>query len=253
MSDSSTNKIQKFTADGTFVSQWPATSPKALATDPQGSVYSIDQNTGQIQRFSSDGQQMTPLTVTTDPSRYSPLDISINANGDIYVSIQNSGIQKLDSQGKPAGEISFTAESVGNFRTLAGIAIDPSNNAVYALDDADDRVQKFTLDGEFVSQWWTTGLTGQATDIAVDQDGNVYVLGGNVAKFTGDGSLIGSWGSQGDGDCELQGPMALAIDSRNVVYIADSGNYRIQAFSPDGVYLGQWPVGDSGEATGQQV
>ena len=58
-----------------------------------------------------------------------------------------------------------------------------------------------------------------------------------------------SWGSNGSGNGQFAIAQGLAVDNDNNVYVADTGNDRIQKFSSTGAYLGQW--GSTGGANGQ--
>jgi sugar lactone lactonase YvrE len=118
---------------------------------------------------------------------------------------------------------------------------------IYVLDTANDRVQKFTIDGEFLLEWGQTGTeNGQFQSprgIAVDAAGNVWVSDtGNhrVQKFDGDGNFLLAFGSQGAGDGQFESPLGLRTDPAANAYVADSGNHRVQKFSSQGVYQSQW-------------
>jgi DNA-binding beta-propeller fold protein YncE len=50
--------------------------------------------------------------------------------------------------------------------------------------------------------------------------------------------LVDTWGSEGSGPGQFNQPKGLALDLDGNVYVADSGNDRIQMFDPDGVFLG---------------
>lgn len=71
--------------------------------------------------------------------------------------------------------------------------------------------------------------------------GNIYVVengAGRVAKRTEGGDLIRYFGGPGKGPGQLERPMAIAADPlRKRLYVADSQNHRISAFSLDGHFL----------------
>ena len=76
------------------------------------------------------------------------------------------------------------------------------------------------------------------TDVAWDAAGNIYVVDGlgnsRIAKFDKNGKFVRSWGQTGTGPGQFRQPRAIAIDAQGLVYIADTGNRRIQVFDGDG-------------------
>jgi len=66
----------------------------------------------------------------------------------------------------------------GQFVDLYGVAL-ASDGSVYVADSGNNRIQKFTSEGVFVSKWGTEGTgDGQFVDphgVAVASDGSVYV------------------------------------------------------------------------------
>jgi tripartite motif-containing protein 71 len=156
------------------------------------------------------------------------------------------------------------------------VAVDSSGN-VYVADTGNDRIQKFTGNGTFISKWGMSctsypiqdlpcqnplnGDFNNPNGIAVDSSGNVYVADtGNdrIQKFTGNGTFISKWGSLCDlstnigcnpkptslldrGAGQFLNPTGLAVDSTSGnVYVADYGNDRIQKFTGNGKFLKQW-------------
>ena len=61
----------------------------------------------------------------------------------------------------------------------------------------------------------------------------------------------GMWGSFGTGDGQFDRPRGIAVDSDGNVYVADSGNNRIQKFTSTGIFLDKW--GERGNGEGQFI
>jgi DNA-binding beta-propeller fold protein YncE len=76
------------------------------------------------------------------------------------------------------------------------------------------------------------------SDVAWDAAGNIYVADGfgnaRIAKFDKNGKFVKSWGSRGVAPGQFNTPRGIAIDAQGLVYVADSGNRRIQVFDADG-------------------
>ena len=51
-----------------------------------------------------------------------------------------------------------------------------------------------------------------------------------VQKFTLEGQPLAVWGTAGRGPGQLFNPYALAVDSRSNVSVVDSNNHRVQRF-----------------------
>lgn len=75
-------------------------------------------------------------------------------------------------------------------------------------------------------------VVGASGDVYVADTGN-----DRVQRFTGSGEFISSWGSEGSGEGQFGFPVGIAVDASGNVYVADVGNGRVQVFSPTGVFL----------------
>jgi DNA-binding beta-propeller fold protein YncE len=58
------------------------------------------------------------------------------------------------------------------------------------------------------------------------------VAEGRIQKFSSTGAFLGKWGYPGFGDGQFQSPSAVSVDSTGNIYVADTGNARIQKFAP---------------------
>ena len=58
-----------------------------------------------------------------------------------------------------------------------------------------------------------------------------------------------SWGTQGSGNGQFAGPYGIALDSNDNIYVADSGNNRIQKFRSDTAFIRAWGTPGSGDGS----
>jgi sugar lactone lactonase YvrE len=86
----------------------------------------------------------------------------------------------------------------------------------------------------------------QPNDVLVAPDGRIFVSEGHggansrILKFTRDGKFIKEFGRKGPGRGELDGPHALAMDSRGHLFVGDRSNNRIQIFDQEGTFIDEW-------------
>ena len=144
-----------------------------------------------------------------------------------------------------------------------GITIGP-DNSVYATDDGNHTIRKYTPGGKLLMTLGTmntpsdTGYDGKdtktvsrpggpfnrPTNIAVSAQGDLYVSDGygncRVHHFSPTGELKHSWGTPGSGPGEFFLPHGVAVSTDGRVFVCDRENDRIQIFNPDGEYLTEW-------------
>ncbi|RMF95787.1 MAG: hypothetical protein D6727_09915 [Gammaproteobacteria bacterium] len=89
------------------------------------------------------------------------------------------------------------------------------------------------------------------TDVAVGADGVLYVVDSGhdrVVMLDAGGGWLGAFGSSGDGEGQLDGPVGIGIDpASGTVYVADRRNDRLQTFSASGEFLRSLPVEADGK------
>ena len=95
---------------------------------------------------------------------------------------------------------------------------------------------------DVVNQLWNyqTGAAATAAEPAVDP----------YADVRRQLSAERVWGSTGAGEGQFVNPRAMALSPQGQLYVADSGNHRIQIFDQNGTFLKSWAV-PAGNAPGQ--
>ena len=144
-------------------------------------------------------------------------------------------------------------EQLWYFNYPGGLAVD-SKGYIYIADRFNYRIQKFSLDGKFVTRWGKSGNQNgefnMPDEVAVDSKNFVYVLEKNynrVQKFDSNGQFICSW-DNADNANQLNHPESIAISSDDFVYVADTRNNRIIKYSSNGFFLNKW--GEEGKEIG---
>ena len=144
-----------------------------------------------------------------------------------------------------------------------GMFIGP-DDAVYIVDDLGHAVLKYAADGELlmtietgshpadtgyeVGRFDTVVRAGPPfnypTGVALSPEGDLYVSDGygnaRVHKFAPDGRLLFSWGEPGSGPGQFITVHGVWVDPEGLVYVSDRMNLRVQIFTPQGEYVGQW-------------
>jgi len=148
---------------------------------------------------------------------------------------------------------SFGITGPGHFSHPQFIAVG-DDGSIYVSDLGNKRVQKFSSNGEYITEWGKSGKqSGEfhyPSGIAVSDD-FVYVADrdlNRIQKFSLDGEFVTEWGEKGIYDGQLYFPNGIAVNN-GTLYVVDTGNQRIQTFSTDGEFISSF--GSSGLGEGQ--
>jgi|SRR5208282_464752 len=263
--------------------------PTGVAVDLQGNVYVADTANARVLLFDGNGKPLSGLGCPnavnfTCPGGSgqgqfdNPWGVAVDSSGYVYVTDSvNNRVQKFDVNGNfvsawgcpnAATQRCPWGWGPGQFGDPLGIAVDSAGN-MYVADRANYRVQKIDQNTGSITQWG--GSYGSGADqfggagpggIAVDPSGKyVYVTdpsNNRVKKYSNSGQLLSALGcpnalnqacNPGSGPGQLNNPIGVTVDSSGNVYVADSGNNRIQKFDSAENPLTQW--GSYGSGPGQ--
>ncbi|WP_284645292.1 immunoglobulin domain-containing protein [Paenibacillus silviterrae] len=288
VADSSNHRIQKLTLSTNTWSEWKKpsagavagsglgefNSPYGVAVDSSGNVYVADSSNHRIQKLTlstntwSEWKKSGGGTGTSVGEFNNPRGVTVDSSGNVYVAdANNHRIQKLALSTNTWSEWKKvdggSGYGLGEFNSPNGVAVDSGGN-VYVADEF-HRIQKLTVVSNTWIQWGVIGPTfGFSTGefnfprgVAVDSGGNVYVADTSnhrIQKLTLSTNTWSEWkkvgGGTGLGLGEFSSPYGVAVDSSGNVYVADSGNNRIQKLDISTNTWSEWKRSSGGAGSG---
>ena len=176
--------------------------------------------------------------------------VSTDDSGNIYVFQRGDAADPIivvDSSGNV-----LRSFGSGLFARPHSVRVDAAGN-VWAVDSNTSKVVKFSADGEVVLEIDVgdvpdpDAVSCAAADVAFGNDGLVYVADGycnaRIVVYDSSGQKVGEWGRAGTGPGEFNLPHGIAVSPEGDVYVADRENGRVQWFTSEGEYLGEWQYG----------
>lgn len=152
----------------------------------------------------------------------------------------------------------------GQFNYPSSVATD-GNGHVFVADMGNNRIQKFdATNGSFLTMWGLPGSgPGQFNGpVGVATGGGfVYVVdtGNNrIQEFDAiSGTFVTTWGIAGYGNGQFVGPSSAAFGLNSptgyyALFVADTGNHRIEEFEASGTFVSTWSSPGSGQFSSPQ-
>jgi hypothetical protein len=144
------------------------------------------------------------------------------------------------------------------FAFAHSVRVDAQDN-IWAVDEGTDTIVKFSPAGQILmtigrredpvadlSNMAGNGRFhgrnekyrfGRPTDIAFDQQGNLFISDGyfdaRVVKYDKNGRFLKAVGTQGSANLQFNTPHSIATDFQGNVYVGDRGNNRVQVLDND--------------------
>lgn len=190
----------------------------AVATDSNDNLYVSDYGNGRIQKFSSQGNYIRSMGLTTSTAK----GVAVDKNNYVYAVNGNGKIEKFNSTGSRLQTWSNTSAE--------HVATD-ANNYVYITTLSQKTIQKYNSSGQ-LQQTIHTSFEPFGIDVA--QNGDIYVSDASNNKiyaYTASGSYKGTWGSTGSGTGQFQSPRGVDFSANGTLWIADYQNNRVQSLA----------------------
>lgn len=173
-------------------------------------------------------------------------------SGNLYVGdVFNNRVNVFDPEGnfvRSFGEGQFGGLIEGRaFFGPSGITFDREGN-VYVGDFSNDRILKFTAEGEQIGSIGTSGtepgqFQGPAGIRISPVSGNFFVsdqFNNRIQVISPEGEPLLTFGEQGIGPGQFNQPIGIEVDEEENIYVADSINSRVQVFDREGNFLSEF-------------
>ncbi len=247
VADSNNQRVQIFQEDGTFIRTFGNNDPgdyhfdfpKDVEVLDNGDIIVTSQNTPKIKKFDSNGAFISEWGVNGGGEQQfvSPEYLTKASDDSIWVTDWNQKrLQHFTSSGTFVAVTGNSGTTAGKFANPYSMDFDSSGN-MYVLDST-GRVQKFDLDGNYLSTPIASGNVGDSAYHVKIQPTTQNILVSNgvtVSVFNPAGTLINTIGTQGlnggaSGDGDFNQARGMAFDSLGFLYVTDLFNGRVQKF-----------------------
>lgn len=253
-------KVRKFDAQGAFAGDLQV-SGTALGVDRFGWFYAVDERTSKVREFDPDGKAAGSFgSEGSGPGQMKrPRSLSIGPDGEIVIADAGNlrvSVFAVENKAKASESPVNLASRLTISGPVRSTALDSDlftlgeDGALFAHLVKEDALALIDKDGAVVRKFAARGkdkgqvkdpkgLTWSAKDgLFVADYGNQRLL-----RFDGRGEFKAVFGEKGGffesrkKEGNLSSPEGIALTEAGTLYVADTGNRRIQAFNAEGVFL----------------
>jgi tripartite motif-containing protein 71 len=267
VSDDWSHRIQRFTAEGRFISKWGGDifpDVWGLATDTSGNLYVACGDANEVQKLDPQGRLICRWgsSGSGDGQFRFVSSIAIGPSGSVYVTdFFNHRVQKFTSGGRFLAKWGTKGRGDGQLDEPFFIAVDQSGNVWVGdqLGNGTHRMQKFDAHGTFLATWTrklARGTIRTKGPVAVDSAGNSFCVSDNrIEKYDAEGNRIGNYGQKGLTDNALGPVWGMCVDQAGCLYMTGPADPSIvftdatgsiRKFDADGKFITKWTAENTG-------
>ncbi len=210
--------------------------PAGVAVDAEDNIYIADSERGIVLVYNQQGQFVRYIGMFHGESMYErPTGIAVERKlRRLYVAdTPRNLVYILDLQGNVVKRLGKDRSGHGSGEFVSPTHIAVSDHGIVVLDAEQSRIQVLDFEGNRIGCYRVAVGADRDNGLAVDGDGNIYisyVARSMISIYKPDGTPIGTLGQPGSRVGEFRLPRGLWVDPSNRLYVADTGNGRVQVF-----------------------
>ena len=234
LSDEALHRITIIDSEGELVDSWGEEGaaagqlrrPTGMDFDAEGNLYVVDSLNHRLQRFTRAGKLLDQWGGygCGEGEFNMPWGIAVDELGDVYVADwRNDRVQKFSADGAFLMAFGSPGCGDGEFNRPSGVDVDLHGD-IYVVDRGNNRVQLFNAEGRYVQQF-----VGDATlsTVAIS-----YMLTNAFPNRLRDMAKL-------EAQKLLRWPQSVVVSEDGLMYVPDTGSYRVQVYRKQAVELDQ--------------
>lgn len=234
-----------------------------MAIDSQDRLYIVDK-LARIQVFDTNGEPVVPgwRTPAWENGKPTGLTVDVHPDGSERLLVADTHYYQVLSytlEGRLIEEETIggtNGYAPGEFGWVTDAARDSIGCLYVAQYGDNDRIQKFSPEGDYLLEWGSHGGSpGQFRRpqcLFFDAQDRLWVCDAcnhRLQVFDTTGELLFTWGKEGSARGQLYYPYHAVMAPEGILYVTEYGNSRIQKYTQEGESLGTW--GREGREPGQ--
>lgn len=229
-------------------------SPGRLAVDNEGIVYVVDGYKNRVQKFDGKGTHLGSIRVSR------PAAVAASPDGNVYIGSNDGYAVAIYKRGEIAG---YLGAGKNEFASISDITIDKRTGDVYVVDTKENAIKIYDATGAVKGKMggFTAPAAAAVTDtivIVLDSpvvpcptnimvQGNVVPCpectgpcsGSRISVLDKTGTPIRSITESGTKNDSMVRPVALAVDTRGNIYVADTLRKAILVYDQLCTFIGE--------------
>ncbi len=245
-----TSPVIVFDTDGNMIDSWGEglfKNPHGISVDPDGNLFCVDNGDSTVRKLSPSGELLMTLGEANNPSEQMsgkpfsvPTHVAIDPRtGEFYVAdgYSNASVHKFTPEGDLITSWGESGTNESQFNIVHNIATD-SEGRVYVADRENHRIQVFSPEGVYLTQWVNMSRTAALYIDTRHERDLVYIgeyfsgigtnhigtnLGPRVTVMNTSGEIVARVGTEsyGSQSGRFFSPHGIAVDSHGDIYVAE--------------------------------